>query len=122
MACGAAFVYGTLMADEVVKLLINRVPPSRPATLSGFRRYRVQGQLFPAIVPASPEDTVSGKVCVVVGGGALCACCVVGGAADVCQAGCVCAGPPLAPNEVLQAHIEISWLWQQHHRPPAWPR
>ena len=29
MAGGHAFVYGTLMADEVVKLLLKRVPDSR---------------------------------------------------------------------------------------------
>ncbi|KAF8058053.1 AIG2LD [Scenedesmus sp. PABB004] len=59
---GAAFVYGTLMADEVLKLLIKRVPPSRPATLAGYARYRVKGQVFPAIVPSSSDSTVAGKV------------------------------------------------------------
>jgi hypothetical protein len=28
------FVYGSLLADEVVRALLNRVPPSSPATLS----------------------------------------------------------------------------------------
>jgi len=28
------FVYGSLLADEVVGALLNRVPPSSPATLS----------------------------------------------------------------------------------------
>lgn len=59
---GAAFVYGTLMADEVVKLLIARVPPSRPATLSGYTRYGIKGQVFPAIVPTQPTSVVKGKV------------------------------------------------------------
>eukprot|EP00879_Flechtneria_rotunda_P018383 GHRR01019282.1.p2 GENE.GHRR01019282.1~~GHRR01019282.1.p2 ORF type:complete len:151 (+),score=38.02 GHRR01019282.1:107-559(+) len=59
---GAAFVYGTLMAPEVLKLLIKRVPPSRPALLHGYVRHRVKGQVFPAILPASPQSTVAGKV------------------------------------------------------------
>lgn len=59
---GKAFVYGTLLADEVVKTLIHRIPPSRPAVLSGFSRYKVRGQLYPAVVPCKPESRVHGKV------------------------------------------------------------
>lgn len=59
---GTAFVYGTLMADEVLKLLINRVPLNKPATLVGYARHRVKGQVFPAITPATPQHRVQGKV------------------------------------------------------------
>jgi gamma-glutamylcyclotransferase (GGCT)/AIG2-like uncharacterized protein YtfP len=59
---GAAFVYGTLMADEVLKLLIKRVPSSQKATLAGYCRHRVKGQVFPAIVPATATNKVVGKV------------------------------------------------------------
>jgi gamma-glutamylcyclotransferase (GGCT)/AIG2-like uncharacterized protein YtfP len=59
---GAAFVYGTLMAEEVLKLLIKRVPANKPATLAGYSRHRVKGQVFPAIIPATPQDRVQGKV------------------------------------------------------------
>jgi gamma-glutamylcyclotransferase (GGCT)/AIG2-like uncharacterized protein YtfP len=62
MQGGQIFVYGTLMADEVLKLLLKRVPPSKPATLAGHRRYAIRGQVFPAIVPAEPEASVRGKV------------------------------------------------------------
>lgn len=55
-------MYGTLMAEEVLKLLIRRVPPSKPATLSGYSRHRVKGQVFPAIIPATYQDRVTGKV------------------------------------------------------------
>lgn len=55
-------MYGTLMAEEVLKLLIRRVPPSKPATLSGYSRHRVKGQVFPAIIPAKPQDRVKGMV------------------------------------------------------------
>lgn len=60
---GSAFVYGTLMAPEVVQTLIRRVPPMRSATLHGYTRYRVKGEVFPAIVPDPvPEAVVRGKV------------------------------------------------------------
>ncbi len=60
---GHAFVYGTLMADEVVSLLIRRVPKAQPAVLSGYKRYRVKGQVFPAILPAASEPSkLQGKV------------------------------------------------------------
>jgi len=45
MAGGTAFVYGTLMAEEVVGALLRRVPPSQPAVLSGYSRHRVRGQV-----------------------------------------------------------------------------
>jgi len=51
---GRAFVYGTLMAEEVLRLLLRRVPPSRAATVASLRRCRVRGQVFPAVVPAAP--------------------------------------------------------------------
>ena len=55
-------MYGTLMADEVLKLLIKRVPRSSQATLHGYSRHRVKGQVFPAIVPSSATAKVDGKV------------------------------------------------------------
>ena len=58
----SAFVYGTLLAPEVVKTLIKRVPKMVPAHLKGFTRYRVRGEVYPAIVPTKPEDVVQGKV------------------------------------------------------------
>lgn len=60
---GTAFVYGTLMAPEVLQLLIKRVPKSRAATLNGYARYRVKEQVFPAIIPAKQsESKVTGVV------------------------------------------------------------
>ncbi|KAI8467059.1 MAG: hypothetical protein J3K34DRAFT_524060 [Monoraphidium minutum] len=62
MQGGQVFVYGTLMADEVLRLLLKRVPPSKPATLAGHRRHAIKGQVFPAIVPAEADASVRGKV------------------------------------------------------------
>lgn len=60
---GNAFVYGTLLADEVVSLLIQRVPQTKPATLKGFSRHSVKRKVYPAIVP-SENSVVHGKVSV----------------------------------------------------------
>eukprot|EP00197_Chlamydomonas_leiostraca_P012842 CAMPEP_0202861696 /NCGR_PEP_ID=MMETSP1391-20130828/3011_1 /ASSEMBLY_ACC=CAM_ASM_000867 /TAXON_ID=1034604 /ORGANISM="Chlamydomonas leiostraca, Strain SAG 11-49" /LENGTH=156 /DNA_ID=CAMNT_0049541125 /DNA_START=141 /DNA_END=612 /DNA_ORIENTATION=+ len=59
---GNAFVYGTLMAEEVLRSLLRRVPTNKPAVLAGYKRYRVRHASFPAILPAQPEDRVQGKV------------------------------------------------------------
>jgi gamma-glutamylcyclotransferase (GGCT)/AIG2-like uncharacterized protein YtfP len=58
-ATGRAFVYGTLMADEVLRLLLRRVPASRAAAVQGLRRCRVRGQVFPAVVAAAADDAAS---------------------------------------------------------------
>ncbi|KAJ3698667.1 hypothetical protein LUZ61_002372 [Rhynchospora tenuis] len=55
------FVYGSLMADEVVHVLLTRVPPSSPALLPNFHRFSVKGRVYPAILPVE-NKTVTGKV------------------------------------------------------------
>lgn len=67
-----AFVYGTLMADEVLNLLIKRVPTHRPAVLHGYTRYRIKNRVYPAIIPTAPTDTVQGKVRPMASRGSLC--------------------------------------------------
>ncbi len=54
------FVYGTLQYPEVLRALIGRVPDLTPATLTGYRRYCVSQQVFPAIIPGEADDSVSG--------------------------------------------------------------
>lgn len=56
------FVYGTLLADEVLQRLLNRVPPTKPASLTGYARYGIKGQVFPAIIKSTPTSSVHGKV------------------------------------------------------------
>jgi hypothetical protein len=34
---GTVFVYGSLLAPEVLRALLDRVPPARAATLAGWR-------------------------------------------------------------------------------------
>lgn len=59
---GTVFVYGSLMAEEVVQVLLRRQPERRPATLHGYRRHRIQKRVYPAIIPATPADSVQGWV------------------------------------------------------------
>ncbi|KAK9280579.1 hypothetical protein L1049_014273 [Liquidambar formosana] len=55
------FVYGSLLADEVVQILLKRVPPSSPANLHGFHRFSIKGRVYPAILPVESKK-VTGKV------------------------------------------------------------
>ncbi|KAK3439700.1 hypothetical protein EUGRSUZ_C03983 [Eucalyptus grandis] len=57
----SVFVYGSLLVDDVVRALLNRVPPSSPALLPDFHRFSIKGRVYPAILPL-PKHTVSGKV------------------------------------------------------------
>ncbi|KAK9811051.1 hypothetical protein WJX73_009402 [Symbiochloris irregularis] len=56
----SVFVYGTLMAEEVTHALLHRLPPTHAATLAGFKRHRIENQVFPAIVATSSADTIQG--------------------------------------------------------------
>lgn len=56
-----AFVYGTLQVPAVLEHVLGRVPAIRPAVLAGYRRGRVLGQSYPAIV-AAVGATVGGAL------------------------------------------------------------
>ncbi|XP_050216692.1 AIG2-like protein D [Mercurialis annua] len=55
------FVYGSLLADDVVGVLLKRVPQSSPAILHGFHRFSIKGRVYPAILPV-PKKQVTGRV------------------------------------------------------------
>ncbi|CAN8314941.1 unnamed protein product [Cochlearia groenlandica] len=57
----SVFVYGSLMSDDVVGLLLRRLPPTSSAILPNFHRFSIKGRVYPAILPAE-SDKVSGKV------------------------------------------------------------
>ncbi|CAL9233791.1 unnamed protein product [Arabidopsis halleri] len=61
VAMHSVFVYGSLMADDVVRLLLNRIPQTASATLPDFHRFSIKGRVYPAILPAK-ADKVTGKV------------------------------------------------------------
>mmetsp|Transcript_30212 Transcript_30212/g.55198 ORF Transcript_30212/g.55198 Transcript_30212/m.55198 type:complete len:151 (-) Transcript_30212:379-831(-) len=58
---GNAFVYGTLMAEEVLNVLLKRVPDMKHASIHDFKRFKIKNQVFPAIIP-SPGDVVKGMI------------------------------------------------------------
>ncbi|XP_016494827.1 AIG2-like protein D [Nicotiana tabacum] len=55
------FVYGSLLADDVVHALLKRVPPSNPAILHNYHRFSIKGRVYPAIL-AVENKKVTGKV------------------------------------------------------------
>ncbi|XP_065850574.1 AIG2-like protein D [Euphorbia lathyris] len=55
------FVYGSLLADDVVRALLNRVPPSSAAILNDFHRFSIRGRVYPAILPVQ-NKRVTGRV------------------------------------------------------------
>ena len=57
---GCLFVYGSLMAEEVLVELLGRMPACRPASISGFSRKCLRDEPFPAVIRARPGDVVDG--------------------------------------------------------------
>eukprot|EP00268_Persea_americana_P031205 TRINITY_DN3030_c0_g2_i8.p1 TRINITY_DN3030_c0_g2~~TRINITY_DN3030_c0_g2_i8.p1 ORF type:complete len:188 (+),score=16.84 TRINITY_DN3030_c0_g2_i8:142-705(+) len=57
----SVFVYGSLLADEVVHVLLKRVPDSSPAILNNFHRFSIKGRVYPAILPVENKK-VTGRV------------------------------------------------------------
>ena len=55
------FVYGTLMAEPVMRSVCGHRFASTPAVLHDFRRRRVSGEVYPAIIPC-PGDQVEGAL------------------------------------------------------------
>ncbi len=51
------FVYGTLLEPAVLRAVLGRLPPRRPAALPGFRRCRLRGTPWPGLVAAAGTVT-----------------------------------------------------------------
>ena len=52
----SAFCYGTLMAPEVMQILLGRVPPQQSAVLLGsFRRHPVLNFVYPGLIRAKGD-------------------------------------------------------------------
>lgn len=50
------FIYGSLMAPQVVEVLLGRIPEQiTAARLAHYSRYPVKGQVFPAIIPGKAD-------------------------------------------------------------------
>jgi gamma-glutamylcyclotransferase (GGCT)/AIG2-like uncharacterized protein YtfP len=61
MSTTALFAYGTLEIPAVMEAVTGRRFPYAPGILSGFARFRVSGEPYPALVPA-PSDCIAGVV------------------------------------------------------------
>lgn len=55
------FVYGTLLVPDIMREVTGRQYAGKPATLQGFRRYRLRGRSYPGIVPEA-NSRVDGMV------------------------------------------------------------
>mmetsp|Transcript_9529 Transcript_9529/g.15621 ORF Transcript_9529/g.15621 Transcript_9529/m.15621 type:complete len:184 (-) Transcript_9529:352-903(-) len=55
------FVYGSLLAEEVLEALLGHVPELRPAALMEYQRYRIRNRVYPAIT-GKPGGRVLGKL------------------------------------------------------------
>ena len=51
------FVYGTLVAPEVIQTLLGRLPKRSAARLEGFVRHPVKEQWFPGLISSSKHIT-----------------------------------------------------------------
>ncbi|EFJ19434.1 hypothetical protein SELMODRAFT_110984 [Selaginella moellendorffii] len=60
MANGNVFVYGTLLADEIVRILIKRVPSSCDAVLADYHRFSVRNRVYPGATYRK-GDRIKGK-------------------------------------------------------------
>jgi gamma-glutamylcyclotransferase (GGCT)/AIG2-like uncharacterized protein YtfP len=56
------FAYGTLLFSPVLRAVVGRTLDSRPATLHGYVRRRVVGEIFPAIVEWEADESVAGVI------------------------------------------------------------
>jgi gamma-glutamylcyclotransferase (GGCT)/AIG2-like uncharacterized protein YtfP len=57
----SAFVYGSLLFGSVLEALLGRVPESREGRVSGWHRFQVRGQVYPAVAAVEGSEVV-GKV------------------------------------------------------------
>ncbi|KAG6553853.1 hypothetical protein Mapa_004770 [Marchantia paleacea] len=55
------FVYGSLMAPEVLTAVIRRVPLQATAVVDNFHRYSIRNRLYPAVLPLAGGN-VTGKI------------------------------------------------------------
>jgi len=56
MSSETLFAYGTLLVPEIIGELIGRVPDSVPATLHGYVRKLMRGQVYPGVTAAAGQS------------------------------------------------------------------
>ncbi len=55
------FVYGTLLNDEVLEIILEYIPVKHSARLDGYKRVKVRGENYPAIL-ADKNSEVEGAL------------------------------------------------------------
>ena len=58
----ARFVYGSLMAPEVLQALLGRVPDRTKATVRGYLRWSIKDRVYPAMTRGGDLDEVRGEL------------------------------------------------------------
>lgn len=105
------FVYGTLMAPEVLRIVLNKhdLPQIKPAVLHGYARHAIQHRVYPAIVP-SAGHSVDGLV-------------LSGLTPNELQLLCMFEAPEYALRDVqvqdnkgLVQETAATYVWQEEHR------
>ena len=56
------FVYGSLMAPEVLQALLGRVPDRTKATVRGYLRWSIKDRVYPAMTRGGDLDEVRGEL------------------------------------------------------------
>jgi gamma-glutamylcyclotransferase (GGCT)/AIG2-like uncharacterized protein YtfP len=51
------FVYGSLMAPEVLSALLGRIPHRVPATIRGYHRFNIKERVYPALYRTAAQTT-----------------------------------------------------------------
>ncbi|MEM6854836.1 MAG: gamma-glutamylcyclotransferase family protein [Planctomycetota bacterium] len=61
MVTPTVFTYGTLMISDVMRAVTGQTFSSQPATLNGYARFRVKGEVYPGIVAAT-DTHIDGRL------------------------------------------------------------
>lgn len=51
------FVYGTLMAPQVIETILGRLPPHCVATIPNYKRHPVRNHVYPGMIPQTGAST-----------------------------------------------------------------
>jgi gamma-glutamylcyclotransferase (GGCT)/AIG2-like uncharacterized protein YtfP len=61
VASHSLFAYGTLVFEDILEMVVGRTLPSLPAHIHDHVRYRVEGEVYPALIE-KPGGRVDGRL------------------------------------------------------------
>lgn len=56
------FTYGSLMFDQIWSKVVGGVYEKSSATLYGYKRRKIRGAIYPALIPGTDADSVDGTI------------------------------------------------------------